>query len=54
MGCCASRSIPSAFSATHATRGSIREGALADTDGTLSRLIGRPTTPLADGLRSLV
>ncbi|HWI29858.1 MAG TPA: NmrA family NAD(P)-binding protein [Microbacterium sp.] len=32
----------------------IRGGALADTDGTLSRLIGRPTTPLAEGLRSLV
>ncbi|WP_158864977.1 SDR family oxidoreductase [Leifsonia sp. AG29] len=30
--------------------GNIREGALADTDGTLSRLLGRPTTPLADGL----
>jgi len=32
----------------------IRGGALADSDGTLSRLIGRPTTPLVDGLRSLV
>ncbi len=32
----------------------IREGALADTDGTLARLIGRPTTPLAEGLRALV
>jgi NAD(P)H dehydrogenase (quinone) len=31
----------------------IREGALADTDGTLSRLIGRPTTPLREGLRSV-
>ena len=30
----------------------IRDGALADTDGTLSRLIGRPTTPLVDGLRA--
>ncbi|ALX66432.1 SDR family oxidoreductase [Microbacterium sp. XT11] len=30
----------------------IRNGALADTDGTLSRLIGRPTTPLIDGLRA--
>ncbi|GAA2932509.1 SDR family oxidoreductase [Microbacterium luteolum] len=29
----------------------IRNGALADTDGTLARLIGRPTTPLVDGLR---
>ncbi|WP_426184892.1 SDR family oxidoreductase [Microbacterium sp. TWP3-1-2b2] len=32
----------------------IREGALADTDGTLARLIGRPTTPLAEGLRAAV
>ncbi len=31
----------------------IAGGALADTDGTLSRLIGRPTTPLIDGLRAL-
>ncbi|WP_102194394.1 SDR family oxidoreductase [Microbacterium aurantiacum] len=31
----------------------IRGGALADTDGTLSRLIGRPTTPLVEGLRSI-
>ncbi|MGC5023561.1 SDR family oxidoreductase [Tsukamurella sp. DT100] len=31
----------------------IRDGALAHTDGTLARLIGRPTTPLVDGLRSL-
>lgn len=30
----------------------IREGALADTDGTLARLIGRPTTPLFEGLRA--
>ena len=30
----------------------IRGGALADTDGTLSRLIGRPTTPLVEGLRA--
>lgn len=30
----------------------IRNGALADTDGTLSRLIGRPTTPLVEGLRA--
>lgn len=29
----------------------IRDGVLADADGTLSRLIGRPTTPLVDGLR---
>lgn len=29
----------------------IRGGALGDTDGTLSRLIGRPTTPLIEGLR---
>lgn len=30
----------------------IRDGALADTDGTLARLIGRPTTPLIEGLRA--
>lgn len=29
----------------------IARGALSQTDGTLSRLIGRPTTPLVDGLR---
>ncbi|MEV7758837.1 SDR family oxidoreductase [Microbacterium sp. NPDC089180] len=29
----------------------IARGALSQTDGTLSELIGRPTTPLADGLR---
>ncbi|QCW50066.1 SDR family oxidoreductase [Nocardioides dongxiaopingii] len=32
----------------------IRDGVLGDADGTLSRLIGRPTTPLVDGLRALV
>jgi NAD(P)H dehydrogenase (quinone) len=31
--------------------GGIREGALALTTGDLSRLAGRPTTPLAEGLR---
>ncbi|MDF2507302.1 MAG: NAD(P)-dependent oxidoreductase [Microbacterium sp.] len=31
----------------------IRDGALAETDGTLARLIGRPTTPLVDGLRTV-
>jgi NAD(P)H dehydrogenase (quinone) len=31
----------------------IRDGLLAVTDGTLSRLIGRPTTPLVDGLRAI-
>lgn len=31
----------------------IRNGALADTDGTLARLIGRPTTTLVEGLRVL-
>jgi NAD(P)H dehydrogenase (quinone) len=31
----------------------IRDGALADADGTLSRLIGRPTTPLVEALREL-
>ena len=30
----------------------IARGVLAETDGTLSRLIGRPTTPLVDGLRA--
>lgn len=30
----------------------IRGGVLADTDGTLARLIGRPTTPFLDGLRT--
>ncbi|VXA96181.1 NAD(P)H:quinone oxidoreductase [Microbacterium sp. 8M] len=30
----------------------IRDGALAETDGTLSRLLGRPTTPLVEGLRA--
>lgn len=29
----------------------IARGALAQTDGTLSRLLGRPTTPLVEGLR---
>ena len=32
----------------------IRDGALADSDGTLARLLGRPTTPLVEGLRALV
>ncbi|MCM3779648.1 SDR family oxidoreductase [Microbacterium hydrocarbonoxydans] len=31
----------------------IAGGALADTDGTLARLLGRPTTPLVDGLRAI-
>ncbi|MFC7880220.1 SDR family oxidoreductase [Isoptericola sp. NPDC057391] len=31
--------------------GNTRDGLLADTSGDLARLIGRPTTPLADGLR---
>ncbi|WP_127817799.1 SDR family oxidoreductase [Microbacterium sp. CPCC 204701] len=30
----------------------IRDGALAETDGTLSLLLGRPTTPLDEGLRA--
>ncbi|WP_087508817.1 SDR family oxidoreductase [Cellulomonas iranensis] len=30
----------------------IKAGTLADTDGALRRLIGRPTTPLVDGLRA--
>ena len=32
----------------------IGRGVLADADGTLSRLIGRPTTSLVDGLRAVV
>jgi NAD(P)H dehydrogenase (quinone) len=32
----------------------IARGDLADSDGTLARLIGRPTTPLVDALRDLV
>jgi NAD(P)H dehydrogenase (quinone) len=32
----------------------IAAGAFAHTDGDLSRLLGRPTTPLVDGLRPLV
>lgn len=32
----------------------IARGDLADSDGTLSRLIGRPTTPLVDALRDAV
>lgn len=31
----------------------IRSGALADADGTLARLIGRPTTPLIETLRAI-
>lgn len=31
----------------------IAGGVLADSDGTLSRILGRPTTPLVDGLRGL-
>jgi len=31
--------------------GNTRDGLLAETSGDLSRLIGRPTTPLTDGLR---
>ncbi|MCD4536092.1 SDR family oxidoreductase [Nocardioides sp. cx-169] len=36
-----------------ALEGNIRDGILEHTDGSLSRLIGRPTTPLVDGLRAL-
>ncbi|SIN89080.1 SDR family oxidoreductase [Agromyces cerinus] len=32
----------------------IASGALSQTDGTLSRLLGRPTTTLVDGLRAVV
>ncbi|WP_139977971.1 NmrA family NAD(P)-binding protein [Nocardioides litoris] len=31
----------------------LRRGVLAGSDGTLARLLGRPTTPLAEGLRAL-
>lgn len=34
--------------------GNTRDGLLADTSGDLGRLIGRPTTPLLEGLRPLV
>jgi NAD(P)H dehydrogenase (quinone) len=34
--------------------GNTRDGLLADTSGDLGRLIGRPTTPLVEGLRTLV
>jgi NAD(P)H dehydrogenase (quinone) len=36
-----------------AVDGAIREGAFAYRNGDLARLIGRPTTPLVDGLRAL-
>lgn len=36
-----------------ALEGNIRDGVLDHADGTLSRLIGRPTTPLVDTLRTL-
>ncbi|MET0974582.1 MAG: NAD(P)H-binding protein [Leifsonia sp.] len=32
--------------------GNIRDGLLAETSGDLARIIGRPTTPLIDGLRA--
>lgn len=34
--------------------GNIRDGALADATDHLSRLLGRPTTPLVDGLRAAI
>ncbi|SMF39282.1 NAD(P)H dehydrogenase (quinone) [Cellulosimicrobium cellulans J34] len=34
--------------------GDIRDGLLAETTGDLRRLLGRPTTPLVDGLRAAV
>jgi NAD(P)H dehydrogenase (quinone) len=34
--------------------GNIRDGLLAETSGDLARLIGRPTTPLLEGLRAAV
>jgi NAD(P)H dehydrogenase (quinone) len=36
-----------------ALEGNIRDGVLDHADGTLARLIGRPTTPLVDTLRTL-
>jgi NAD(P)H dehydrogenase (quinone) len=36
-----------------ALEGNIRAGALADGTQDLSRLAGRPSTPLVDGLRAL-
>ncbi|WP_328615595.1 SDR family oxidoreductase [Amycolatopsis sp. NBC_00355] len=44
---------PVADMLTDADRG-IREGELTSTSGDLSRLIGRPTTPLADAVATLV
>ncbi|WP_328456914.1 SDR family oxidoreductase [Amycolatopsis sp. NBC_00438] len=44
---------PVADMLTDADRG-IREGELTSTSGDLSRLIGRPTTPLADAVAALV
>ena len=32
----------------------IRDGLLAETSGELARLLGRPTTPLVDGLHAAV
>ena len=37
-----------------ALEGNIRDGLLAQATGELARLIGRPTTPLVDGLRAAV
>ena len=37
-----------------ALEGNTRDGLLAETTGDLARLIGRPTTPLVDGLRAAV
>ncbi|KQX05351.1 MULTISPECIES: SDR family oxidoreductase [unclassified Leifsonia] len=34
--------------------GNIRDGLLAETSGDLARLIGRPTTPLVEGLRASI
>ncbi|WP_193608823.1 NAD(P)H-binding protein [Nocardioides lijunqiniae] len=36
-----------------ALEGNIRDGVLDHSDGTLGRLLGRPTTPLVDSLRAL-
>lgn len=37
-----------------ALEGNIRDGVLSASDGTLARLLGRPTTPLVDAVRALV
>ena len=45
---------PGAAGFVASLEGNIRDGEMALADGTLSRLIGRPTTPLVDALRPLL